>query len=480
MVQPGKSPNPNVVLRILSAFSKEMARKRTKENQEIDRISNLPNHVIDFILDRVTIGDAVRTSISSRKWRHHWTRVANLVFDQKFVKDEIVRTGSNRILEEMKRDMESDYIDAVGTFLLLHQGPIHKFILHVPESFDRMGVYVNKWMHYVSRSGVKEITLDVCTSASIPLDSYIFNCIDLRRLTLRNCQARLPYNFRGFDNLISIHLLHSWIPSDELGVFISKCPLLEIFSIEDYIGPLLSVSALKLKTFRATRCCFAGFEVQNVPCLGSVSFRDSVNHKMQPGDIVNFFGLMPKIESITLNSLILIVLARQHVPKTLPKPLECHINLTLLNIDVAEPKQISCALCILRSSPNLQTLSLSIFALRSPVMEEAESAAVAFLEEQLSEPIYPRNLLMVKMKGLIGTRSQIMLLRFILISCPALETLYANAEDFISEGAKLMMMSELMECNRVSSKAKIIFLKGQGSSAVSYSNGQVDNSIFDF
>ncbi|CAM8884305.1 unnamed protein product [Rhodiola kirilowii] len=458
-----------------------VTRKRAKENQIIDRISDLPNSIIDSILDRVTIGDAVRTSVLSSKWRHHWTRVRNLVFDQKFVRDEIVRTDSNRISYEMAQGMKSHYFEAVGTFLWLYQGPIHKFVLHVPYFCeDRIEVCVNKWMPYLSQCGVKDITLDAHRTSFLPLDSNIFNCTELRHLALHNCKAVIPYNFRGFDKLISLHLSKFRRSCDEVNILISKCPQLENFCIESYRGPL-SVSGLKLKTLRAYRCSFEQFTIQSLPSLISISFRNSGNDAMQPHEIVNFFGLMPKIESITFDRRILRYLAEQHVPKTLPTSLECLKNLTLLDITTSEPNQMSCALCILRSSPHLQTFSLDIFRVRRcPPVEEVELADVAFLEEQLSEPIYLRNLLTVKMKGLLGFRSHVMLLKFILTSCPALEMLYANAAEIIGKDAELMMMSELMECTRVSSKAKISYSKGEGRDAVSYSNVQVDSSIFDF
>ncbi|KAL0314754.1 UNVERIFIED_CONTAM: F-box/FBD/LRR-repeat protein [Sesamum angustifolium] len=52
---------------------------------EVDRISNLPGHIIDKILSHLSLRDAVRTSILSTKWRYKWVTLPYLVFDNQSV-----------------------------------------------------------------------------------------------------------------------------------------------------------------------------------------------------------------------------------------------------------------------------------------------------------------------------------------------------------------------------------------------------------
>ncbi|KAL4561331.1 hypothetical protein LXL04_033495 [Taraxacum kok-saghyz] len=49
-----------------------------------DRISNLPEHLIDSILERLPFEDAVKTSIISQNWRYKWTTMKVLVLDEHF------------------------------------------------------------------------------------------------------------------------------------------------------------------------------------------------------------------------------------------------------------------------------------------------------------------------------------------------------------------------------------------------------------
>uniref|UniRef100_A0A7N0VFQ0 FBD domain-containing protein n=1 Tax=Kalanchoe fedtschenkoi TaxID=63787 RepID=A0A7N0VFQ0_KALFE len=151
------------------------------------------------------------------------------------------------------------------------------------------------------------------------------------------------------------------------------------------------------------------------------------------------------------------VLAGYDVPKTLPTPLECLMHLTLLDVHLDAPKHISCGLCILRSSPYLQTANFKFLIQNSIAFVEEEVNVVAFLEDQFSEADSLTSLLTVKMKGLMGTQPQIMFLKFILTSSPALKMVYANAEANISKDAELTMMCELMECSRASNEAKMSY-----------------------
>ncbi|CAM8884339.1 unnamed protein product [Rhodiola kirilowii] len=454
-----------------------VTKKRIEENEEFDRISDLPNEVIDCILDRVSIKDAVRTSILARKWRSHWTRLTNLVFDQDFVYDEVMKTEYND-----HDKLYSDYIDIVGTFLLLHNGPIHKFVLFIPDLRTKPPFHINfnKWMHVVSHSGVKEISLDTPGNRFRTLSSYLYDCLELRCLTLRNCAIKHRYNFIGFANLISLQLSKVWIFKDgDLSTLVSDCPLLENLFIEWVSWRSFTVSALKLQTMSFRGFCLADFTMRNVPNLVTLSLR-SDGRARKPYEIVNFFGVMPKIESITLGQQIFKILAEHHVPSTLPTPLKCLRILTIMNINVAKPKQVLCVLCMLRSSPYLQTLNLGVYMIESLVNQAAEAANVANLDEQSVEPDYNlSSLVTVKINGLQGTRPQTTFAKFILASCTALEKLYVDAVNSIPQETELMMKSELMECNRASTKAKIIYSKGQGRRDMSYL-GRDDSFVFDF
>lgn len=55
-------------------------RLRVSSDNEGDRLSVLPQNILSNILSRLPTNEAVRTSLLSKKWKHHWTTVYNLNF----------------------------------------------------------------------------------------------------------------------------------------------------------------------------------------------------------------------------------------------------------------------------------------------------------------------------------------------------------------------------------------------------------------
>ncbi|KAL9689790.1 hypothetical protein QQ045_010180 [Rhodiola kirilowii] len=69
-----------------------------------DRISDLPSNIIDCILDRLPIRDAIATSVLCKESRHMWRRIPNLVFDKEFVDDVICRRTRGQGEPAMKHE----------------------------------------------------------------------------------------------------------------------------------------------------------------------------------------------------------------------------------------------------------------------------------------------------------------------------------------------------------------------------------------
>lgn len=83
----------------------------------LDIIRGLPEDVLKNILARLSVRDAVRTSILSSKWRYKWATIPHLIFN-----DECLPST---------HDSHCHYklVNIVDEVLLLHKGPIQKFKL---------------------------------------------------------------------------------------------------------------------------------------------------------------------------------------------------------------------------------------------------------------------------------------------------------------------------------------------------------------
>ncbi|KAH0678107.1 hypothetical protein KY284_019192 [Solanum tuberosum] len=86
---------------------------------------------------------------------------------------------------------------------------------------------IDRWMLYVTRYGVKELTLFMSKNinSTYKVPSYIFNCRTLTQLKLFNCIFKLPNSFLGFQTLTILQLKEvTFAPAIEF--YAIKTPLL--------------------------------------------------------------------------------------------------------------------------------------------------------------------------------------------------------------------------------------------------------------
>ncbi|CAN0841547.1 F-box/FBD/LRR-repeat protein At1g13570 [Linum grandiflorum] len=130
-----------------------------KSSTSISRITQLPADVIGNILIFLPTKEAVRTSILSSQWRHHWRTIPHLVFDHKFA------TMNNSLCSTTDKVMLRVY-----QALMFHDGPINKFQLSIP------GLPYCSQLHQVSFSDNQLCLRDsTATSATSTSALYLSN-----------------------------------------------------------------------------------------------------------------------------------------------------------------------------------------------------------------------------------------------------------------------------------------------------------------
>ncbi|GJS58602.1 F-box/FBD/LRR-repeat protein-like protein [Tanacetum coccineum] len=127
------------------------SRLRKMKVQSFDSaiISTIPQSIIENILIRMPIRDAIRTSILSRNWRSYWKSMPKLVFDDKSV--ELPSNCKN--LKKLK------LVSAIVHVLIHHTGSILEFHLDVGElemdsEFDQIICYLSR------NNNLKTLTLN--------------------------------------------------------------------------------------------------------------------------------------------------------------------------------------------------------------------------------------------------------------------------------------------------------------------------------
>lgn len=202
--------------------------KRQRQRLSSNRISRLPQTIIEDILCLLPIQDAARTSILSREWRYTWTKIPKLVFSEF---DFIVSTDKNHLSvmeqnfskpsprKEMNKRCKFFY--AMHQVLLAHQGPILEFTLKI-DADDSCFEIDHIITHLSRKNTIKKLTLVMDCEYRLP--SSIFSLYQLTDLHLQWCDLLLEPVFNGFDCLTTLFLNNVNIYKRTLLHLLSNCP----------------------------------------------------------------------------------------------------------------------------------------------------------------------------------------------------------------------------------------------------------------
>lgn len=205
---------------------KSLCNKMKAQRLSLDILSILPENIIDYVLTRMPIRDAVRTSILSRKWRYCWMSISKLVFDDKLVK----------VSPKSKQSKKSKLAGAIFHVLLRHTGSILEFNIDV----GKLEMYseLDQIIYHLSKSNsVKKLLIS--NNYCYKLPSLFFSLQGLKVLELVNCEFEPPSTFNGFGRLESVKFMHVEMTSKTLQHFLSNCPLLKNVSLVRFIQLLV-------------------------------------------------------------------------------------------------------------------------------------------------------------------------------------------------------------------------------------------------
>ncbi|CAJ2675114.1 unnamed protein product [Trifolium pratense] len=372
---------------------------------ESDRISCLPDHIIDQILSHLPIKEVGRTSVLSHIWRNKWSTLPDLMFDRQCVP---AATSEDPSVSKIK------FLRIIDDVLLLHSGPINK--VQISAGYDLIDMNsvadINRWILHLTKRSFKKLVLDFWLDEPYKIPCCLFSCQSLHRLELYWCSLKPPTTFEGFRNLKSLHLEQVTMTQDAFEKLISGSPLLEKLKVAYLDGfTQINIHAPNIKCVQIIGK-FEGISFDNTPQLAKYLFADVV-------------------------------------PVKLPTP--C-INLTTLQISINfnNLKEISAVLCLLNSSPNLQR-----FGIYARLEEHADHLSpVSYCWEDIfSEPVMPLKLQRVKIEDISGTKCELDFIRFILLYSPVLEKM--TVKPVLNVTSKLM--TELIRFRRVSGQVEVIY-----------------------
>ncbi|XP_008812063.2 F-box/FBD/LRR-repeat protein At1g13570-like isoform X2 [Phoenix dactylifera] len=235
-----------------------------------DRLSSLPDAILSSILSLLTVREAVRTSVLSRRWRHVWCQTSDLFLDAPnlFPPDLCIPDSELYNLFRGERDrlilhLSCRFLSAAGALLAHHQA--HKlgtFRLHFPLGRGQSQL-LDSWLeHAIGREveildlnfnkGRPIIRLDFARPYNFPFRLLLSspsgaNC--LKRLFLEFSIWNPPLEeFEGFASLQVLELRRVNITERHVKDLLASCPVLErlvLAKCGDFVDLVVSSDSLK-------------------------------------------------------------------------------------------------------------------------------------------------------------------------------------------------------------------------------------------
>ncbi|XP_047051553.1 F-box/FBD/LRR-repeat protein At1g13570-like [Lolium rigidum] len=410
-------------------------KRRSSEIAVADALISLPTGVLDDILARAGLRDAVRTSALSRAWRRRWEALPSI--DLLFLDD------GNKGLR------------AVDGILLRYPGRIRRFDAYLDHDLQNLySSRVTDWIIALYRRGLEAFNL-ISVDGYIDLPSAVFSRGSLTMLRLCGCAIPfLPAGFEGFPKLKNLAFLNVRFQVDgeyQLEEIIATSPSLEELTLWDVeiAGDFKewAIQAPNLRHLSIRTPDDLGWNPGELPSLRSAEIE--ICDLFGDRDFGKFLTRFANITELTIYT---------HHPlsnganilETLPCTFGKLKSLKLYT-QFCELSSILLTFCLLRSSPNLERLRRVI----DDGADQKYEANGEFQNAQWTDGMCA-NLQFVQITGIHWLSNELTFIELILSNARLLRTLS------VSHGEKCSMsngdaVNKLLKYTRASSRAEVIY-----------------------
>lgn len=436
-----------------------MTAKRTRESNTkrtgSDLISELPDNIIDDILQRMPLRDATRTSLLSKRWRYRWSLMQELNFGKEFYKT--IKHAADR-RDQSSTSLKYQFERIVNRVFLLHDSPIVGVTIYLPDFQPDEISDVNRWILYLMRKGVNKLALDNRQLNPHKLPSYFFSCRSFTHLNLRNFAFAPPPDFKGFCKIT--HLEFVWVDfmTNIFETIIPNAPLLKELKLCGCSGlDYFKVNAPNLENlWIEANGEFKAIYFQNVPNLTCVSVeldeivRNSNFHKAYT--LASYLDSLPKVEKHSYNGKFLQYLATIHFPMKFPTMVDSLKALHLREMDFTNFDEVSCVLYLLKYFPNIEELDIRVSCAKG------DESVPGYLELQESKDYPLAKLRTVKMKHVEGLRSELLFVKLLLSNAVSLQKMIIIPDRRLPAESLLSMTEDLISFHRASPFANVKYI----------------------
>ncbi|KAF7072483.1 hypothetical protein CFC21_077601 [Triticum aestivum] len=406
---------------------------------EADALISLPTGVLDDILDRVGLLDAVRTSALSRAWRRRWEDLPSIDF-------------------YFPRPDEAKHLRSVDSVLLRCPGRVRRLCAHLDEPSEGR---IHDWLLVLSRRGVDTLNLrPISFDAVLALPASVFACRRLTNLRLHACAIPpLPAGFEGFPELRKLALTCVRFRENgeyQLEEIIATSPSLEklVFWEVKILGDFKEwvIQGPNIQDIQISSSKDLGWILGELPSLHSANI-----------DILDYLGGRDFAKFLAgFSNITKLVICTRHSPLNgaiILERLQCKFgNLKSLTLytQFCELPSILSTYCLLRNAPNLERLKILI----DNSAEQKFEAHEEFQNSQWTGGMCA-NLQFVQITGIHWLPNEMTFIELILSKARLFCTL------FITHGENCSMsnedaMNKILSYRRASTCAEILF-KGKAS-----------------
>ncbi|GLJ19261.1 hypothetical protein SUGI_0346430 [Cryptomeria japonica] len=183
-------------------------------------LNDLPDSLLCLILNKVSLDQAIRCSVLSKRWKLLWRFLPKLCFSDDMF------NSSTRLLKI------HNIIDGI---LKLHSAPLEAFHFYGGISTVVSNAKIDEWIHYAALKDVRDIFIQFLVDVEVP--TSVFSCRNLRDLFLINFDfENMPGSFAGFACLTSLNFHNVKLNDTTFKLMLQLCPVLEILVVRNCHG----------------------------------------------------------------------------------------------------------------------------------------------------------------------------------------------------------------------------------------------------
>ncbi|XP_039817824.1 F-box/FBD/LRR-repeat protein At1g13570-like isoform X6 [Panicum virgatum] len=401
-----------------------------------DRLTSLPEPLIEGILTRVGFRDAVRTSALSRAWRRRWESLPALSLS---LLDGLISTRPT----------------TVDSVLIRFAGSIRVFSIRIDaDSLFRWRL--DDWLIALSRRGVR--SMDLRLPCGFNINSSIYSFSNLVTLELHGGYVpSTPVGFAGFPALQELKLVDVQVSVKEaLEAIIGRSPRLAVLELCEVHNPsdepcMIAAPNLRSLTIVSVADYYA-WEFGELPCLdnATIDFDTYVNGD----DFGVFIAGVAHARKLTLSTFYYQPYIGDILLETLPYTFA---NLRSLFLSTHfEMYGILSTFCLLRNAPNLEDLEIVIINNQ----EQETEANAEFQNTQWTDGMCA-SLHVVKINDISCFLNEMCFIELVLSKATALRKMSISLGDECSMSEE-NALSKLYTYRRASPSAQVFF-KGKNT-----------------